>query len=176
MRFLPNNFATVLLLSAVAACGQPTAQKPAGPVVTGEGYAGVNFGMTVAQAEAAIGNKLKPIGEGEGNCSYIEPEGPLKGALFMVVDGTIARLDVQENTTIVTDTGAKVGDSEQHVLDLYKGRTAVQPHKYTGPEGHYVLVLGPDGKAQIVFETDGGKVVSYRAGRQPEVEWVEGCS
>jgi hypothetical protein len=175
MRPIPSKLAAVLLAAAIAGCG-PQAKAPTGPVVTGEGYAGVKFGMTVAQAEAAIGSKLKSIGEGEGNCTYVEPEGPLKGALFMVVDGTIARLDVQENTTIVTDTGAKVGDAEQHVLDLYKGHTAVQPHKYTGPEGHYVLVLGADGKAQIVFETDGGKVVSYRAGRQPEVEWVEGCS
>lgn len=175
MRSIPSKLAAVLLVAAVSGCG-PQAKPPSGPVVTAEGYAGVRFGMTVAQAETAIGNKLKSIGEGEGNCSYVEPEGPLKGALFMVVDGTIARIDVQENTAIVTDTGAKVGDSEQHVLGLYKGRTRVEEHKYTGPEGHYVLVLGPDGKAQIVFETDGKVVVSYRAGRQPEVEWIEGCS
>jgi hypothetical protein len=94
----------------------------------------------------------------------------------MVIDGVIARLDVQQTTAITTDTGAKVGDSEARVLELYKGRTKVEEHKYLGPEGHYVLVLGADGKAQIVFETDGKAVVSYRAGRQPEVEWVEGCS
>jgi hypothetical protein len=175
MYVVPRKLAVLLLVGAVAACG-PQAQKPAGPVVTGEGFAGVTFGMTVAQAEAALEQKLKSIGEGEGNCSYVEPDGANKGILFMVIDGTVARLDVQETSAIVTDTGAKIGDSEQHVLDLYKGRTRVEEHKYTGPEGHYVLVLGPDGKAQIVFETDGGKVVSYRAGRQPEVEWIEGCS
>ena len=175
MRFVPRKLAVLLFVAAVAACG-PQSQTPAGPVVTGEGFAGVKFGMTVAQAEAALGDKLKPLGEGEGNCSYVEPQGAYKGMLFMVVDGTIARLDVQETAKFVTDTGAKIGDSEQHVLDLYKGRTKVEPHHYTGPEGHYVLVLGADGKTQIVFETDGGKVVNYRAGRQPEVEWVEGCS
>jgi len=175
MRSIPRKLAVLLLFGVFAACG-PQAQKLHGPVVTGEGFAGVKFGMTVAQAEAALGDKLKAIGEGEGNCAYVEPQGAHKGILFMVVDGTIARLDVQETDKIVTDTGAKIGDSEQHVLDLYKGRTKVEPHHYTGPEGHYVLVLGPDGKAQIVFETDAGKVVSYRAGRQPEVEWVEGCS
>jgi hypothetical protein len=30
------------------------------------------------------------------------------------------------------------------------------------------------GKA-IVFETDGKRVTMFRAGRMPEVEWVEGC-
>lgn len=175
MRPIPSKLASVLLFAALAGCG-PQSKGPSGPVVTGDGYAGVKFGMTVAQAEAALGDKLKAIGEGEGNCSYVEPQGAHKGALFMVVDGTIARIDVQETDKIVTDTGAKVGDSEQHVLGLYKGRTRVEEHQYLGPEGHYLLVLGPDGKAQIVFETDGKAVVSYRAGRQPEVEWVEGCS
>jgi hypothetical protein len=66
--------------------------------------------------------------------------------------------------------------ARSRVIEFYKGRTKVEPHEYMAPEGHYVLVLGPDGKAQLVFETDGGKVVAYRAGRQPEVEWVEGCS
>lgn len=175
MRPIPSKLAAVLLFAALAACG-PQAKGPSGPVVTGEGFAAVRFGMTVAQAEAALGQKLKPIGEGEGNCSYVEPDGANKGALFMVVDGTIARIDVQETSAITTDTGAKIGDTESHVLELYRGRTRVEPHHYTGPEGHYVLVLGPDQRAQIVFETDAGKVVSYRAGRQPEVEWVEGCS
>ena len=169
---LPKKFAIVLAASLIAGCGP---QNP-GPTVSSEGFAGVRFGMTVAQAEAALGYKLKAIGEAEGFCFYFEPVGAYQGLAFMVMEGAIARLDVQQTTAIVTDTGAKIGDSEQHVLDLYKGRTRVEPHHYTGPEGHYVLVLGPDGKAQMVFETDAGKVVSYRAGRQPEVEWVEGCS
>ena len=174
MRSVPKKLAIVLIAAAIAGCGPQSGAK--GPAVSGEGFAGVRFGMTIAQAEAVLGHKLKSLGEGEGNCSYYEPVDAHKGLTFMVIDGAIARLDVQETTAIVTDTGAKIGDSEQHVLDLYKGRTRVEPHHYTGPEGHYVLVLGPDGKAQIVFETDAGKIVSYRAGRQPEVEWVEGCS
>lgn len=174
MRSVPRKLVAVAIFAAVAGCG-PQAQKPSGPVVSGEGFAGVKFGMSVADAEKALGHKFKALG-GEANCAYVEPVDAYDGIAFMVVDGAIARIDVQETDTVVTDTGAKVGDTEAHVLDLYKGRTSVQPHKYTGPEGHYVLVLGADGKAQIVFETDGKKVVSYRAGRQPEVEWVEGCS
>jgi hypothetical protein len=174
MRSVPRKLIVVATFAVLAGCG-PQVQQPSGPVVSGEGFAGVKFGMSVADAEKALGHKLKALG-GEANCSYVEPVGAYDGIAFMVVDGAIARLDVQETDAVVTDAGAKVGDTESHVLELYKGRTSVQPHKYTGPEGHYVLVLGADGKAQIVFETDGKKVVSYRAGRQPEVEWVEGCS
>ena len=171
MNAVPKKLAALLLLAA--GCGAPSG----GYVVTGDGFAGVRFGMTIAEAEAALGHKLKPTGDvQEGDCKFVEPVGAYEGLAFMVIGNTIARLDVQETTAIATDAGAKVGDSEARVIELYKGRTRVEEHKYTGPEGHYVLVLGGDGMAQIVFETDGGKVVSYRAGRQPEVEWVEGCS
>lgn len=174
MRSVPRKVAAVILIAALAGCGPQGASKP---TVSAEGFAGVKFGMKVAEAEAALGRKLKRTADvAEGGCSYVEPDGAYEGLAFMVIDGTIARVDVSETTTITTDAGAKVGDTEQHVLDLYKGRTKVEPHEYTAPEGHYVLVLGPDGKAQLVFETDGGKVVAFRAGRQPEVEWVEGCS
>jgi hypothetical protein len=176
MRSIPGKLAVVLFSAAAAGCSPQASAPSAGPTVNNAGFAGVRFGMKVAEAETALGHKLKSLGEGEGNCSYVEPVGAYPGLAFMVIDGVIARLDVQDTKNIVTDTGAKLGDAEQHVLDLYKGRTKVEPHHYTGPEGHYVEVLGADGKVQIVFETDKGVVVSYRAGRQPEVEWVEGCS
>lgn len=172
MKALPKKLA-VLLVMAAAGCGAPSEKA----VVTGDGFAGVRFGMTIAEAEAALGHKLRPFNpDDDEDCRYYAPADAHKGLAFMSVDGVIARLDVEDTKEITTDTGARIGDSEQRVLDRYKGRARVEPHHYTGPEGHYVLVLGGDGKAQIVFETDGGKVVSYRAGRQPEVEWVEGCS
>ena len=172
MNLLPKKLAAVLLAAAVAGCGGQSQ-----PTVSADGFAGVRFGMTVAHAEAPHCHTLKSTGDvQEGDCSFVEPVGAYDGLAFMVIAGVIARLDVQQTTAIATDTGAKVGDSESRVIDIYKGRTRVEEHQYTGPEGHYVLVLGSDGKAQLVFETDAGKVVSYRAGRQPEVEWVEGCS
>lgn len=30
--------------------------------------------------------------------------------------------------------------------------------------------------ARIIFKTDGKRVVKYRAGLRPQVEYVEGCS
>lgn len=60
---------------------------------------------------------------------------------------------------------------------MYPGRVEVQPHKYTGPEGHYLSVSVPsDTLLRIIFETDGRVVTRYRAGRRPAVEYVEGRS
>lgn len=158
----------------------PTPPPPApaaSNTVSGSGFGGVKFGMKVEDAEKALGVTLKKDTYAESeSCRYFTPVGSFEGLSFMTSDGIVVRLDVIRTSSIATDKGAKIGDSEQSVLDLYKGNITVQPHKYTGPEGHYLVVAGADGKAQIVFETDGKVVTMYRAGQEPQVQYVEGCS
>jgi hypothetical protein len=169
-----RNFAIgVLCVASLAACGSQSGP----PVVTGDGFGKVRFGMKIAEAEQALGHKLVPFNAAdEEACRYYKVDAAWPDLAFMTADGVIVRLDVQSGADIVTDNGAKIGDTEAHVLELYKGRIDVQPHKYTGPEGHYLIVKGSDGKVQLVFETDGAKVLSYRAGVEPQVQYVEGCS
>jgi len=171
-----RNFASgVLCVALLAACGSQSGP----PTVTGDGFGKVRFGMQIAEAEQALGHKLVPLVAGVGEeeaCRYYKADGALPNLAFTTADGVVVRLDVQPGSDIVTDTGAKIGDSEAQVLELYKGRVEVQPHKYTGPEGHYLVVKGGDGKVQLVFETDGAKVLNYRAGIEPQVQYVEGCS
>jgi hypothetical protein len=172
---LPRKIAPIalVLLLGAAGCGSHDNHARA---VSGDGFGPVRFGMKADEAEKALGVKLAKDTYGEGEaCRYYTPVGALDGVSFMTADGVIVRVDVQRGDT-ASDVGAKIGDTEQHVLDLYKGRVRVEPHKYTGPEGHYLVVTGADGKVQMVFETDGAKVVNYRAGREPQVQYVEGCS
>ena len=94
----------------------------------------------------------------------------------MIVDDTVARVEVTSGD-VKTAEGAGIGDAESDVVTLYQGRVEVQPHKYTGPQGHYVVVTPPgDSLHRIIFETDGQKVLRYRAGRVPAVQYVEGCA
>jgi hypothetical protein len=112
-------------------------------------------------------------------CDFVFPAvgaGIPDGVSVMVVKGKVARIDV-DTGAVTTEDGVKVGDSEQKVQSVYDGDVQVEPHKYISG-GHYMTVLGDStsaGKA-LVFETDGKKVTSFRAGRLPEVKWVEGCS
>jgi hypothetical protein len=161
----------------LAGCGPSTdAPSPSARTVSGTGFGPVKFGMKVEDAEKALGVKLaKDTYAEDESCRYFTPVNALDGLSFMTSNGIVVRLDVHKGD-IATDTGAKIGDSETSVLDLYKGHVRVEPHKYTGPEGHYLVVTGSDGKAQMVFETDGTKVTTYRAGREPEVQFVEGCA
>lgn len=94
--------------------------------------------------------------------------------MVMVEKDEISRVDVTAGS-VATVEGAKIGDSEDRIKSLYPGRVAVQPHKYT--DGHYLVVTPKSGgDNRIVFETDGKKVLRYRSGRMPAVQYVEGCA
>lgn len=146
--------------------------------ITPAGYGPVHAGMTLAEATQAAGRAFGEPQMGSEECDYFLFAGDTVSgsAHFMVVNGQIARVDVNDSS-ISTAEGARIGDSEQRIMQLYPGRVTVQPHKYT--DGHY-LVVAPaapaDSGRNIIFETDGQKVTTYRAGRMPEVEYIEGCS
>ena len=112
-------------------------------------------------------------------CDFVFPAvgaGIPDGVSVMVVKGKVARIDV-DTGAVTTEDGVKVGDSEDKVQSVYDGDVQVEPHKYI-EGGHYMTVMGDSASAgkALVFETDGKRVTAFRAGRLPEVKWVEGCS
>ncbi len=158
----------------------PTTEPPppaldAGDVVTIGGLGPVRVGMSVEEATAAAGLSL--VGEPDINpdCYFVVPEG-LPGVLFMVTDGTIARVDITEGS-ITTRSGAGIGSTEDEITAMFPDKIEVSPHAYV--DGNYltfVPVDPGDDQYRVVFETDGSAVTSYRAGRIPEVEFIEGCA
>lgn len=147
-------------------------------VVSVHGIGPIRAGMTLDEARAAAGRPLEPLGmtEDPDACHYARLGGAPAGVSFMIEHGRVARVEV-DSAGVRTAAGAGVGDTEQRVEQLYDGRVAVTPHKYTS--GHY-LTVSPSAPAdsvyRIVFETDGRVVTQYRAGIRPAVEYVEGCS
>lgn len=176
MSLIPSAFSTGAACAAVlliAACGQ---SAPTTTTVSGLGFGPVRFGMKVEAAAKALGVKLQQDNyTDDESCRYYTPQGGFKGLSFMTSDGLIVRVDVSEGD-ITTDAGAKIGDSEERVLALYKGRVRVTPHFYGGLPNHYLTVLDTKGETVLVFETSDGKIDYYRAGHLPQVEYVEGCS
>lgn len=151
-------------------------ESPA-PTVNLVGFGPIRFGMKIEDAQQALGVRLEKTNayDDEG-CLYYVPQGTLPGLWFMTSNGVVVRLDVEDTQEIRTDKGAKIGDREARVLNLYAGRIEVRPQRYNGPDGHSLVVKSADSKAQLVFETDGMKVLNYRAGVEPQVHYVEGCS
>ncbi len=96
----------------------------------------------------------------------------------MVEGGRVVRADV-DAAGVSTASGAAVGMSEARIRLLYPGRIRTEPHKYTAPEGHYLVYVprdAADSGYRLIFETDGHVVTRYRAGLRPQAEYVEGCS
>lgn len=152
------------------------APAPGAPALTvsPEGAGPVKVGMTLAAARTALGLGADTTTAAE-RCRYLDPGHAAHGVLFMVESDTVVRVDVRDST-VATAEGARIGDSESRIRQLYPSAVQ-QPHKYTGPTGHYLIVKpGADTTRQIIFETDGQKVTTWRAGKVPQVGYVEGCS
>lgn len=95
------------------------------------------------------------------------------GVSVMFAQDTIARIDV-DSAGVASGLGVAVGDSESKVTSAYDN-VVTQPHKYL-EGGHYLIVTSPtDSLRRGVFETESGKVVRFRFGKRPEVDFVEGC-
>lgn len=162
--------------SAVSrSAGNSAGSAPSEWVVTPRGIGPVRAGMTRAEAEAALGGSLAIQSDSDWKeCAYVPDNLLPPGVSVMVENGAIARVEI-DSGRIATAEGARIGDTEDAIRQLYHGRVVVTPHKYTG--GHYLTVtpLAADSMYKIVFETNGRRVTQYRAGRLPAVDYVEGC-
>jgi len=171
-----------------------------GAKVTTQGFGPIRVGMTVEEASQASGTQLVAL-DGKApyvkeTCSYVKlPDGP-NGLELMLNYNRIVRVDLssqitkdingrpqlvdvtQEIRQISTQSGARIGDTEAQIKGLYPGQLEISRHKYI-PEGHVMTFIpkdAEDSNYRLIFETDGNRVMYIRAGRLPEVEWVERCS
>lgn len=195
MTATPRKLATLFLLASAACAkggeGTPaadTASVPASPPasttpasspaewrVSEQGFGPLHAGMTVAEGAAVVpGTLAAPPGDSASECTYASWSEAPPGVHVMLASGVVARIDV-DSQSVRTEAGAGVGSSEASIDSLYQGRVRRVPHKYT-PGAAYLVVLAPaDTMNRIVFETDGNTVTTYRAGRFPQVEYVERC-
>jgi len=147
-----------------------------------DGAGPLRVGMTFDEARAALGGDLRMsdlvvgMDEGPGRCDHPLSARLPAGAMVMVEGRRVVRVEV-DSGAVATAEGARIGDTEERIQQLYPGRVTVQPHKYT--DGHYLVVRpaeASDTTHLLVFETDGRVVQRFRGGQKPQVEYVEGCA
>ena len=140
-----------------------------------EGLGPVKIGMTVAQAEKALGAPIAydPNAGGGGGCRYAWPSAGMRQIRFIIARGVILRVDINDYQ-ITTDKGARIGDPEARIKALYGGDVVEMPHPYI-PGGHDLIVPSADNKRAILFESDGEVVLAYRVGDRKAVGWAAGC-
>jgi hypothetical protein len=160
--------------SEAAKVADPALVQACGPV-SDTGFCRVRVGMTLAEARAAFPQPLESFGGAAGQsleCAMVYPEGRPEQFTFMLVNDRVARVDILVDGYL-TDKGARVGWYEDDVLRVYGDRAKVFPNKYDDTK--HDIVVDTRFNYQIIFETDGKKVLKYRAGVLPGVGFVEGC-
>jgi hypothetical protein len=174
---------SVLLATLAAACGgggdrassADSLSRDTLPwTVSFTGFGPIRAGMSYDTLTKTIAGL--PVGDAvpPAECRFVVlPDD--RAVRVMIVKDTVVRVDI-DSGAIATNWGDRIGDSETQILARHDNRGRVEPHKYTGPTGHYLILTDPaDSLRRIVFETDGARALRYRAGRWPEVGWVEGC-
>lgn len=142
-----------------------------------DGIGPVRVGMTIADVERLVGGtaRIERIEPGDA-CGYAYLPGVPEGISFMLSHDTVVRANVDE-AGILDELGLGVGSTEAEVMARRAGMIRVEPHPYTGPEGHYQIVDDPARPGfRLIYETDGQRVVTFRAGRLPEADYIEGCA
>ena len=170
-------------LAALAAAAYLLAGEPSltpADRVSFQGVGAVRVNMSLDELRRAVGGDLildeDSVTQDESipkdTCVFATLTAYRWGISWMLIDGSVARTDVTKRG-FATRRGVRPGDTEESVLQKYRGRVKVEPHTYI--EGHYLSVESSDRKSAVVFETDGKHVTSYRIGRTPEAFYIEGC-
>lgn len=145
------------------------------------GYGDVKLGIAAAGMEQAWGGALEREPVQDDSCYYLQPKRAPPSEndpAFMVEQGKFVRYDIDGDKEIAPG-GGRVGMAKAEILRLYPGQVEQQPHKYS--DGQYLRIADPaGGPGVLLFETDdkgdAGKVVRWRVGLAPQVDYVEGCS
>jgi len=151
---------------------------PAAGAITFTGFGPAHWGASEEQVRQAWGKDLQGAPSEPNGCYYLFPEPRSAGGYrlaFLLEAAKFSRIDVRVSD-ITAPGGGRVGMDKAEVHRLYPGITE-QKHKYV--EGGLNL-RGMDpagGQGVVVFEVDpAGKVVAWRVGVPPQVDYVEGCS
>ncbi len=167
---VPGTLAILMVLSPSASQAQVSPDIRLGMY----GFGPVHVGMTVAKAASASGWELVEEGESPSEgCSYVVVAGDA-GVRFMVEEGVVSRVDIDDSHH-QTNSGIRIGNTEEHARKVYGQSAQVSPHKYLD-QGHYLTIKSRDGKYALVLETDGKRIIQIHAGRLPSAEYVEGCA
>lgn len=191
MRLIPS--LALLMVAGLSACDRAGEEQTAGNVsqaaqnvaapasnpiepeqVAFDRFGLIRVGATIADLEA---EGLVVAGRDDvlpgTTCAYARFRG-LDDVAVMLDGERIVRIDIS-GTQYEGPHGLRVGQSEAEAIRRL-GSAQVQDHPYTGPQGHYLILLDDGTGTGLIAETDGKTVERWRIGQHEQVQWIEGCA
>ena len=134
----------------------------------------VDFGMTVAQAEAAANTRMiacAPVSE----CYRVTPLDAPEGISFVVTAGTIERVDITSGP-ITTRSGIGIGSTQERVMELFAAQIETQVNDDSSVDLIFVPQDEGDDQFRVIFTVRDGVVDSFRSGRVPQITDLDPCA
>jgi len=174
---IPATSSSSTTVATTTTTTQPPLQLTANAKLSTAGLGPVRVGMTVEEGERVSGVTLVADDFGDQACRYYTPDRGPDGVAFMVSSGEIVRVDITSGT-ITTLSGYGIGSTKDEIVEAFGDRIETTPHPFT--DGEYVVFVPVDevdSDKRVLWETDAeGVVTAIRAGRQPFVDFTEGCA
>lgn len=180
---------TVAFIAALLAANLRTGER----ILTFDGLGAVQLGMTVAEAETALGAKFFPMEPDNGVDSEAcwitsRADNTDLGVTYRVEYGKITRIYVYSHIgdgeeppivpSVVTERGIGIDASTNEVNDAYGPDLVVKFHSQ-GDEGDYshlyMKVLSSDGRSGHVFVTGDNRVIEIGSSTPGSIDAEEGC-
>jgi hypothetical protein len=151
-------------------------------VLTADGLGSVEIGMSLDQLERAVRTKLAYNPYVNRGCSVVTtPQMEPRGLSFTIEQKRLTRINLEfygndpRSLATKTDAGIGLGSPEEAVTKAYIGHIRITPNA-ADPTWRTLYVDKPDHSRGIVFETDGKKVKSIRAGEYPTITSNISCN
>lgn len=183
----------VVRVLALFLCLSPAAANGADQILTPYGLGPVRIGMTVSQAEKALGAKFKPLDTSDGfsaeSCWQTRRlDDPDPAVTYMVWYGKIVSIAIhlynkEENWKTVppfaTAEGVRIGTDDAQVREAYGNSLSVRPHPQANDDKDdtmlVMIALTKNKRNGLAFETANKKVFKFRAGIPKAITLTEGC-
>ncbi len=176
---------------ALVLCLGCASASAADQILTPDGLDPVKIGMTVEQAEQALGAKLAPLDTADGYsteaCWETQRLGdPDPAILYMIRHGEIVRIDItryeqkpywtDENIpAIASEKGVHIRDPDVKAAKAHGTATISSNPFGKRPDDYYATIFTQDKQRGVVFEIWDHYVYRMRAGLADAIQLPEGC-
>ena len=137
--------------------------------ISTNGLGALKIGMTVTEAERAVGHQLNMSYLNSRECGTANVSPRLNVSILATYD-VVARI-YTSHRKLRTTRGIHKGSTIAEIKEAYPGARK-RKHFYTGKPQYEFRSPG----RRIVMETDGEQVTAISTGRYPEINYVEGCA